>query len=86
MCAGHVLAEAKVVCVRRNSNPLCSPAVRGPVCVVLDCAPAGTMFAQNVLPESTIVCVRRKLKSGFDPGINFVLWDGCAAVYVGLYV
>ena len=79
MCARRVLSEPRVV------NPLCFP-VRGPICVVLDCAPAGTMFAQNVLPESTIVCVRRKLKSGFDPGINFVLWDGCAAVYVGLYV
>ena len=60
MCARHVLAERRVVNVRRQSNPLCCPAVRRTICVVPGCAPARTMWTRHVLSEAMVVCVRRK--------------------------
>ena len=57
--ARRVLAEPRVVCVRLKPNPLCCPAVRGSICEVSDCDPAGTMCARHVLSEPRAMCVRR---------------------------
>ena len=64
---------------------LCCP-VRGPICAIPSCAPAGTMCARRVLSEPRVVYVRRKSNLTWDLGIHFTRWYGCAALYVGIYV